>query len=185
MKKLENNNIFIPMPNTVVGTKVDGKENFMAVGFVTRVNANPPMIGIGIGKPHYTSKGLLETKEFSLAFPKHNQLIQSDYVGIASGSNIDKSGVFDIFYGDLKNAPLLKGVSLNLECKIVRIVELPTNNFYIAEIVGAWSDDDYFTDGKLDFHKMEASILTMPDNKYWALGSKVGEAWSDGRSYQK
>ena len=59
-----------------------GKENFMTVGFVSRVNANPPMLGIGIGKPHYTTKGLLENREFSLAFPSPEQVQKSDYVGI-------------------------------------------------------------------------------------------------------
>ena len=93
---------------------------------------------------------------------------------------MDKSQIFETFYGELKNAPLIKDAPLNLECKIVQVVELPSNNFYIAEIVGAWSEDRYFTDGKLDFVKMGVSLFTMPDNKYWAIGEQIGNAWHDG-----
>ena len=29
----------------------------MALGWVSRVNANPPMIGVGVHKSHYTPRG--------------------------------------------------------------------------------------------------------------------------------
>jgi flavin reductase (DIM6/NTAB) family NADH-FMN oxidoreductase RutF len=39
-----NANVFMyPMPVVLVGATVKGKPNFMAVGWVSRVNANPPM----------------------------------------------------------------------------------------------------------------------------------------------
>lgn len=42
------NNVFFPMPVTLVGTIVQGKANFMTVAWVSRVNAQPPEVGIGI-----------------------------------------------------------------------------------------------------------------------------------------
>ena len=50
-------NFFIPMPVVLMGTQVDGKANFMAVGWCTRANADPPMIVCGIGNHHHTPKG--------------------------------------------------------------------------------------------------------------------------------
>ena len=36
-------NVFMyPMPVTLLGTMVDKKPDFMALGWITRVNANPP-----------------------------------------------------------------------------------------------------------------------------------------------
>jgi flavin reductase (DIM6/NTAB) family NADH-FMN oxidoreductase RutF len=43
-----------PMPMVVVGTMVEGRPNFMAVGWVTRVNFQPPLIAVALGKVHYT-----------------------------------------------------------------------------------------------------------------------------------
>ena len=47
-----------PMPVTLLGTLVDGRPNFMALGWVTRVNANPPTIGCGVGRHHHTVRGI-------------------------------------------------------------------------------------------------------------------------------
>jgi len=38
------NNIFLPMPVGLLGVLVEGRANFMAVGWMSRVNGNPPMI---------------------------------------------------------------------------------------------------------------------------------------------
>ncbi|RPJ80727.1 MAG: flavin reductase family protein, partial [Deltaproteobacteria bacterium] len=42
--KIDNNAFIYPMPMALVGSVVDGKANFMAVGWITRVNFKPPMI---------------------------------------------------------------------------------------------------------------------------------------------
>jgi flavin reductase (DIM6/NTAB) family NADH-FMN oxidoreductase RutF len=62
-------NVFIPMPVVLVGTQVAGKANFMAVGWITRANGNPPMIACGIGNHHFTTRGIAETKTFSVNIP--------------------------------------------------------------------------------------------------------------------
>lgn len=47
MEKVQlDKNFFIPMPVTLIGSMYKGKPNFMAAGWVSRVNANPPQIGI-------------------------------------------------------------------------------------------------------------------------------------------
>ena len=49
-----------PMPVVLVGAMIKGKPNFMAVDWVSRVNANPPMLAIGINKAHHTPEGIKE-----------------------------------------------------------------------------------------------------------------------------
>ncbi|NJL69300.1 MAG: hypothetical protein HC894_26660 [Microcoleus sp. SM1_3_4] len=38
-----------PMPVTLLGTVAGGRANFMALGWLSRVNANPPLVSIGVG----------------------------------------------------------------------------------------------------------------------------------------
>jgi flavin reductase (DIM6/NTAB) family NADH-FMN oxidoreductase RutF len=45
----------------------------------------------------------------------------TDYCGIVSGKNNDKSRIFDLFYGKLKTIPMIKDCPLNMECKLVEI----------------------------------------------------------------
>jgi flavin reductase (DIM6/NTAB) family NADH-FMN oxidoreductase RutF len=57
------NNVFIPMPVSIVGSICNGKENYMTVGWITRANGNPLMIAIGVGNTHLTWKGIIENEE--------------------------------------------------------------------------------------------------------------------------
>jgi len=174
-----------PMPVTLVGSKVEEKPNFMTVAWITRVNATPPLLAVSLNKPRYTAKGILENKTFSVNFPGVNMVEQTDYCGLASGRESDKSGLFEVFYGDLKTAPMIKSCPLSLECRLVDIIELPTNDLFIGEIMNGYADEESFTEGKIDVRKINPLLLTMPDNSYWRVGDYVGAAWSIGASQRK
>lgn len=176
------NNFFIPMPVVLVGTQVKGKVNFMAVGWCARVNGNPPMIACGIAQQHYTTEGVAGTKTFSVNIPSSDLLEKTDYCGIVSGAKTDKSEIFDVFYGSLKTAPMIRECPVTLECRLVQTVPLPTHNLYIGEIAGAYADGRVLHGGKPDFLEIDPLFLTMPDNRYWTLGTYAGDAWSAGKN---
>ena len=179
-------NVFMyPMPVTLLGVNINSIPNFMTLGWVSRVNANPPMIGCGVGKHHYTNKGMLENKTFSINIPSAEMMEKTDYCGLVSGKTTDKSAVFDIFYGDLKSAPMINECPLCLECRLVNTVENPTNNFYIGEIVSSYTEEKYQSDGHPDIKKINPLLLTMPDNRYWGVGEVMGDAWKAGKNLKK
>lgn len=186
MEKISiNPNAFLyPMPMTLVGAMVDGKPNFLAVGWVARVNFQPPMIAISLG-PHYTNTGIEKEKAFSVNIPDVSLLEKTDYCGLVSGKKTDKSQVFDVFYGQSAAAPLIRECPLSMVCRLVDQVKLPSNTLYIGEIVEAFSEDRYLTDGKPDITKMRPFSLTMPDNGYWAVGDRLGDAWSIGKKQKR
>jgi flavin reductase (DIM6/NTAB) family NADH-FMN oxidoreductase RutF len=173
---------FIPMPVVLVGAIVEGKPNFMTAGWVSRVNYVPPMIAVSVSKEHYTPLGINSHASFSVNLPGADLVAKTDYCGVVSGREADKSKLFDLFYGALESAPMIKQCPLCLECRLVDVVPLPTNDLYIGEIVGAYSEDRYLTDGKPDIKKMNPLFLTMPDNRYWKLGDFAEMAWSVGRT---
>jgi flavin reductase (DIM6/NTAB) family NADH-FMN oxidoreductase RutF len=180
------NNAFIfPMPVVLLGTQARGKANFMAVGWISRVNGNPPLIAVGIGKSKYTPPFIVENGTFSICLPSENLREKTDYCGIVSGEKADKSKVFDVFYGRLGTAPMIRECPICLECRLVKAVELPTHDVFIGEIAESYADESCLTDGKPDFAKVKPLLLTMPDNHYWTLGERVGEAWSDGKKLMK
>jgi len=170
------------MPVVLVGTQVAGKANFMAVGWCTRANSNPPMIMCGIGSHHYTPSGITKERTFSVNIPSRKLMEKTDFCGIVSGAKTDKSRVFDVFYGVLGTAPMIRECPVTLECRLVETVPLPTNTVYIGEIAGEYADSRVMKDGKPDFNAIDPLLLTMPDNHYRTLGPCVGEAWSAGKS---
>ncbi len=175
----------LPWTQTLLGSQVNGKVNFMALDWLTRVNYQPAMLGICVGKGHATNKAIHKTGEFSVNVPSTDMVTITDYCGITSAKNADKSGLFEVFYGELKAAPMIVACPLNIECKLVQAVDLPSNTFFIGEIRNVYSEERYLTDKKPDPKKMRPFLLTMPDNRFWALGDQVGNAWKDGIKYKE
>jgi len=173
-----------PMPVCLVGAHVEGKPNFLAVAWFTMASYKPPRIAIALGKGHYTNPGIKANKAFSVSLPSVDMIEATDYCGIVSGKKIDKSGIFDLFYGELKTAPMIKDCPLSMECKLVETVESSLNEIFIGEIIGTYTEERFLSDGKLDFKKMKPFILSQPDTSYWTLGEPVAKAWNIGKSYK-
>ena len=182
---IEKNLFCLPWTQTLLGTHVNGKVNFMALDWLTRVNYQPAMLGICVNKAHASNAAIRETNEFSVNIPSVDMVGVTDYCGIVSGRKVDKSKLFDVFYGDLKSAPLIIDCPLNIECRLVQSVDLPTNTFFIGEIVNIYSEEKYIDNGKPDVRKIRPFLLTMPDNRFWAVGEQVGNAWKDGVKFRE
>ena len=180
--KIDSNVSIYPMPVVLAGAVVGGKENFLAIGWISRVNFQPPMVAMSLGKRHYTNAGIREHKEFSVNFPGVNLLAETDYCGLVSGRDKDKSGIFTVFHGSLKHAPMIQECTLTFACRLVSIVELPSNELFIGEIAEAYAEEGCLTNGAPDIAKMAPFTLTMPDNIYWKIGSQTGKAWEAGRT---
>jgi flavin reductase (DIM6/NTAB) family NADH-FMN oxidoreductase RutF len=183
-KQIDKNAFLYPMPMVLAGSIVNEKPNFMAVGWVSRMNYQPPMIGISLG-PHLTNKGILENQAFSINIPDLSLMEKTDYCGLFSGNKVDKSQMFDVFYGSLTKAPLIGECPLSMACRLCETVKLPTNTLFIGEIVEAYCEEACMTDGKPDIQKIRPFTLTMPDNHYWSVGDDIGRAWSVGSKLKK
>jgi flavin reductase (DIM6/NTAB) family NADH-FMN oxidoreductase RutF len=175
----------LPTSTLILGTHLDGKPNFMALAWATRVNFQPPLFAIAVNKNNASHAAIASTGEFSLAMPNRKMVAVTDYVGLVSARRSDKANLFNIFYGQLKSAPLIRQCSLNLELRLHTTVDLPTNTVYIGELVAAWCEESMLVDGVPDITKIDPFILTMPDNRYWALGEQIGQAWSSGKELKK
>jgi flavin reductase (DIM6/NTAB) family NADH-FMN oxidoreductase RutF len=109
----------------------------------------------------------------------------TDYIGIYSGTKIDKSSLFEVFYGKLGNAPLIAACPLNLECRVTDVLERGgLDQIFIGEIVESYCEEKYLTDGTPDVQKMNLAVFTMYDNRYFAIGEYLGPAWSLGKNYR-
>jgi flavin reductase (DIM6/NTAB) family NADH-FMN oxidoreductase RutF len=181
-RTIEKNLFCLPWTQTILGTVRDGRTNFMALDWVTRVNFNPPLLGICVNKGHASAEAVRKNGEFSVNVPTVDMVEVTDYTGLVSGRHADKSQLFEVYAGTLANAPMIASCPINLECRVIQTLEFATNNFFIAEIVNIYVDDSALTDGKPDIAKVRPFLLTMPDNTYWSIGQPVGKAWQAGQA---
>lgn len=180
--QIDENAFPYPMSIVLLGTMVNGRSNFMTVGWVTRVNYQPPMIAVALGKTHYTNGGIHESGAFSINIPSVDLLEKVDYCGIVSGKQEDKSPLFTVLRGQKTGTPLIEDCPVSMECKLITVLDLPTNEVFVGEIVGAYADAGCCSDGKPDIEKIRPFTLTMPDNRYWEIGRNAGKAWSIGKN---
>ena len=69
-----------------------------------------------------------------------------------------------------------------MEFTLIETIPLPTNTLFLGRLEAAWTEERYLTDGHVDVEKVRPFTLTMPDNRFWAVGEQVGRAWHDGKS---
>lgn len=182
--KIGNQNIIYPMPVTIVGALVDGQINFINIAHVGILNASEPhLISLGMNKLHFTNSGIKENKTFSINILSTKQVIEADYVGLVSGKQTKKSDVFEVFYGDLKTAPIIKNCPLSMECQLVDIYDTKTHDVLIGEIVSTYADDEVLVEGKVDISKVDPLLFDMSNRNYWSLGEIVGKCWFEGKKY--
>lgn len=184
--KLGQHPYLYPLPTVILGTTVNGSPNFATVAFCGIVQQYPPMVSVTMIKNHYTYSGLKQHNSFSINIPNSKMVKVVDFIGMNSGERIDKSKLFEVFYGELENAPMVKQTPLNMECRIVRAIELSaTSRIFIAEIVQTYCEKKYLRRGKPYIKKLDPIIFSINTNKYFRVGSFLGNAWSIGLSYKK
>ena len=166
-----------PMPVVLVGSVVEGKPNFMTAAWIARIESSPPLIAVAIAS-QYTNRGIKNNHEFSINIPDNKLVSTVDYCGTNSGSEVDKSQIFNVFHGELSHAPMIEECPVTLECSLFKIIKILKHSIFIGEVIGAYSEIKYLTFGKLDDSKIKALLLTMPANKYHILGEDVGKAWA-------
>jgi flavin reductase (DIM6/NTAB) family NADH-FMN oxidoreductase RutF len=180
--KLGGMNVLYPTPTVLVGAIVDGKPNFLTIAHIGIVNhAKPFLISMSLGKVHYTNAGIKENKVFSVNLPSENLVVKTDYAGMVSGKKTDKSEVFEIFYGELASAPMIKECSLNMACKLYDIYDTPTHDLFIGEILETYAEESVLTEGKVDIAKVKPLLFDMSSIKYWSLGEPIAGCWMVGK----
>lgn len=171
-----------PKPAIVVGALVDGRPNFMTVSWCGIASEKPPAITVALRKIRHTLRGVNQQGVFSVNLPSVAQAAQVDYCGLHSGRDRDKSGVFKVFYGTLKTAPLAQECPLNFECRVLHTLDLGSHMLVVGEILETHVNQDCLTGGKPDVSKIDPLSYASGTSQYHRLGEVVGKAYSVGKN---
>jgi len=172
-----------PHPALLIGANVHDKPNFMAVAWGGIANSEPPMISIALRHQRYTYIGVRQNMTFSVNVPSSDLMKETDYCGIISGRKADKVKVcnFNVFYGKLKNAPLIEQCPINLECTVEHILNLGSHSLVIGKIEETHISESCLTDGNPDAIKIKPIIYTgKQEDQYRVFGEVIGKAHSIG-----
>ena len=91
MKKVigHENRFCLPWTQAILGSHFEDKVNFMALNRFTRVNFNPPMIGICVNKSNASHAAIHDKGEFSINVPSVDMVEVTDYIGQVSAKRVE------------------------------------------------------------------------------------------------
>jgi flavin reductase (DIM6/NTAB) family NADH-FMN oxidoreductase RutF len=167
-------------PTIIVGSNVDGKPDFATVAWTGVACSVPPSITIALQHHRYSLKGVRQNMTFSVNIPSADQVKETDYCGLVSGSRADKvkDCGFTVFYGKLETVPFIEQCPINHACEVVEILNLGSHELIVGRIVETHISEDCLVDGKLDFSKIKPIMFA--GRKYCEVGADLGDAFKIG-----
>lgn len=179
-------NALYPSLTVLVGALVDGRPNFMAVAHVGILNhTQPQFLSVSLKKGRYTTVGILKEQAFGISLPSEDLVAETDYMGIVSGHQTDKSRVLEAFYGELGNAPMVVRCPVCMEMRLHEVIDLTTHDLVVGELAATWAEEDALTNGRVDLAKSRPLLFDMASRKYWSVGSAVADCWSAGQALKQ
>ena len=154
----------------------------LTVAWAGTICSDPAMVSISVRPGRYSYDLIKETGDFVINLTTEELLRATDYCGVVSGRNIDKFKEMNLTPSpSLKvKAPGILESPVNIECRVVEIKPLGTHDMFIADIVGV-NVDESLLDEKGKLHLSKAGLCAYAHGEYYALGEKVGKAFSDGK----
>lgn len=173
-----------PMPVLLVATySADGSVNVMNMAWGQICARN--MVSLKINERHKTSQNLKERGAFTLSLADEAHLEAADFFGIASGNIMpDKFARSDLtaVRSEKVDAPVIQELPLTLECRVVKDEMTP----YGHMILGVLAEQTVLDENRtVDPAKLRAVVYDQMQSGYYAVGQKIGQAWSLGADLAK
>ncbi|MBN2031070.1 flavin reductase family protein [bacterium] len=173
----------LPLPVALLGANVSGKANFFTIVWFNMLQDDPPLVGAAMSKSHYTRQGIKDNKTFNVNMPSSSMAEIVDYCGLYPGSKVDKSNLFEVFYGELETAPMVNECAVNIECRLMDSKEFDTTELIIGEIVEVYCEEKCLAENKADYRKMDPMIFFMPESPYIKTGDVIANAFEVGKKF--
>lgn len=121
----------------LVGSRLDSKDNLIAVAWHMPVSMNPFMYAVAIGKTRYSAELIQKTKVFCINFVSFKQKDEVLFCGRNSGKDVDKFEEAKIRKEECSviDCARMKDCLAFLECQLTETIEAGDHYIFIGEVV--------------------------------------------------
>ena len=124
----------------VVTTVIDGVSYGWTSSWCSKVNFEPPIVMVSIGKDKKDHEKFLDSEVFAINVMGEKGLEVARHFGLSSGENV--SNFKDVGYIELKTGcPVLKESVGVLDCKVVKTVDFKDHVVFFGEVLDSLSKD--------------------------------------------
>jgi flavin reductase (DIM6/NTAB) family NADH-FMN oxidoreductase RutF len=141
MKEINRHDAFelaSPYPYTLAVT-MDQRDrpNIIGLSWWMFTSWNPLMIAISVGHQRFSHECLKHHNEFVLCFPSEEQAKDAWFCGRKSGRELDKfqHTAFKPVHSREVKPPMIDGVTVAYECRIVNHIDTGDHTMFIADVV--------------------------------------------------
>jgi flavin reductase (DIM6/NTAB) family NADH-FMN oxidoreductase RutF len=184
-KSLGARTLAYPTPVWLVGTyDAEGKPNIMTAAWAGICCSKPPCVSVSLRKATYSYGNIVAKQSFTINIPSETHVKEADYVGIASGRDVDKFArvKFTPAESDLVDAPYVAECPLILECKLIHTLEIGLHTLFVGEIMDVKADEEVLGDkGFPDIEKVKPIIFGPEIRTYHGIGRYLGQAFAVGK----
>jgi len=177
--------LLFPTPVLLVGTyDRDGKPNLMTAAWGGICCSQPPCVAVSLRKATYTYAAIVERKAFTIGIPSEAWIKEADYVGMASGRDVNKfieTGLTAV-RSELVDAPYAAEFPFVVECRLLHTLELGLHTQFVGEIIDVKADASVLADdGQPDILKIKPLVFDTAHRGYHGIGPLLGQAFSVGK----
>jgi flavin reductase (DIM6/NTAB) family NADH-FMN oxidoreductase RutF len=129
-------------PVVLLSTAFKGRNNIMTMSWHTMIDFNPPLVGCVISDRNYTFGIVKKTKECVINIPTLEIAKKAVACGNVSGEKTDKFAKFGLTPAKASKvkAPLIAECYASLECRLTDARLAGKYNFFIFEVLKAWTN---------------------------------------------
>ncbi len=174
-------------PAWVVGSYgADGNPNIMLAALGGVCCLTPPCVYVGLRQATYTYDNIVQRRAYTVGMPSAAHVAEADYVGLASGRDVDKFAVTGLtpMRSELVDAPYAAEFPLTLECELIHTIDLGLHTQFIGEVKDVKVDEAILDEnGGIDFARVEPFICC--GGSYCLIGKSIGKTFSVGKDLEK
>ncbi|MEG2813939.1 MAG: flavin reductase family protein [Oscillospiraceae bacterium] len=164
-----------PIPPVMVSCGDMNESNIITIAWCGIVNTNPPMCYISVRKSRFSYDIIKNSGEFAINLTNTELVRAADWCGVKSGRDVDKFAQMHLEKEKASqlSCPIIKQSPLSLECKVKQIIELPSHDMFLSEIVAIDVQPDIIDKNqKLCLEK--ASLVAFSHGEYFSLNDVIG-----------
>jgi flavin reductase (DIM6/NTAB) family NADH-FMN oxidoreductase RutF len=174
----------LPTPVWVIGTyDSEGRPNAMTAAWGGVACSKPPAVSVSLREATYSYANIVDRKAFTVSIPSAHQARQADFLGVASGRDVDKFSAAGLTAtrSDLVDAPYVAEFPLCLECRLLHTLKIGLHTLFVGEIVDVKADEEVLVDGIPAICQVNPLVFSVGEQAYYAVGDRVGTAFQLGR----
>ncbi len=185
--------ILFPVPAALIVCGGGENHNIITVAWIGIMGSSPPVVGISLKNSRYSLDLIRDSGEFTVNIPPASLYKETDFFFFFSGESTDKfekTGLTKLESSKI-DIPIIKECPYNMECEVLKEVEVGDWVTLVSEIVETHIDKDKLKSSdkkdlsKIDISKVNPLVYCATIREYWNLGKKIGKGFKSGKDLKE